>query len=127
LRPKRLKDNENVIETLTSRIVGRFHLHTIADPVTDEVIIEAGEYISPEMADKIEKAGIEKVTIRSVLTCETKVGVCAKCYGKNLATGRIVEKGDAVGIIAAQSIGEPGTQLTLRTFHVGWYRIGVQN
>jgi DNA-directed RNA polymerase subunit beta' len=114
-----LKDNENVIETLTSRIVGRFCLHTIADPVTDEVIIEAGEYISPEIADKIEAAGIEKVTIRSVLTCETKVGVCAKCYGKNLATGRIVEKGDAVGIIAAQSIGEPGTQLTLRTFHVG--------
>ncbi|MBK8371183.1 MAG: DNA-directed RNA polymerase subunit beta' [Saprospiraceae bacterium] len=114
-----LKDNENVIETLTSRIVGRFCLHTIADPITDEVIIGAGEYISPEIADKIEAAGIEKVTIRSVLTCETKVGVCTKCYGKNLATGRIVEKGDAVGIIAAQSIGEPGTQLTLRTFHVG--------
>lgn len=114
-----LKDNENVIETLTSRIVGRYSLHSIADPVTDELIMEAGEYISPELAEKIEKAGIEKVTIRSVLTCETKVGVCAKCYGKNLATGRIVEKGDAVGIIAAQSIGEPGTQLTLRTFHVG--------
>jgi DNA-directed RNA polymerase subunit beta' len=114
-----LKDNENVIETLTSRIIGRYSLHSISDPVTDELIMEAGEYISPEVADKIEKAGIEKVTIRSVLTCETKVGVCAKCYGKNLATGRIVEKGDAVGIIAAQSIGEPGTQLTLRTFHVG--------
>ncbi len=114
-----LKDNENVIETLTSRIIGRYSLHSISDPVTDELIMEAGEYISPEVADNIEKAGIEKVTIRSVLTCETKVGVCAKCYGKNLATGRIVEKGDAVGIIAAQSIGEPGTQLTLRTFHVG--------
>ena len=114
-----LKDNENVIETLASRIIGRFTLYAVVDPVTDEIILDAGEYISPELAEKIEKAGIESVTIRSVLTCETKVGVCAKCYGKNLATGRIVETGDAVGIIAAQSIGEPGTQLTLRTFHVG--------
>ncbi|MFZ1704584.1 MAG: DNA-directed RNA polymerase subunit beta' [Saprospiraceae bacterium] len=114
-----LKDNENVIETLSSRIIGRYCLHAILDPVTDEIIMGAGEYISPEKAEKIDQAGIEKVTIRSVLTCETKVGVCTKCYGKNLATGRIVDKGDAVGIIAAQSIGEPGTQLTLRTFHVG--------
>ena len=114
-----LKDNENVIETLTSRIVGRYSLYAITDPISDEIILGAGEYITPEIADSIEKAGIEKVTIRSVLTCETKVGVCAKCYGKNLATGRVVEMGDAVGIIAAQSIGEPGTQLTLRTFHVG--------
>ena len=114
-----LKDNENVIETLTSRIVGRYSLYAITDPITDEMIMDAGEYINPELAEKIEGAGIEKVTIRSVLTCETKVGVCAKCYGKNLATGRRVEQGDAVGIIAAQSIGEPGTQLTLRTFHVG--------
>lgn len=114
-----LKDNDNVIESLASRIVGRYCLHDIVDPNTDEVILGAGEYISPEIAEVIQKANIEMVTIRSVLTCETKVGVCTKCYGKNLATGRIVETGDAVGIIAAQSIGEPGTQLTLRTFHVG--------
>jgi DNA-directed RNA polymerase subunit beta' len=114
-----LKDNENVIETLGSRIVGRYSLYDVKDLVTDEIYVEAGEYISPEVAANIEKSGIEMVTIRSVLTCETKVGVCARCYGKNLATGRRVETGDAVGIIAAQSIGEPGTQLTLRTFHVG--------
>ncbi|HMR88719.1 MAG TPA: DNA-directed RNA polymerase subunit beta', partial [Saprospiraceae bacterium] len=114
-----LKDNENVIETLGSRIVGRYSLYDVKDLVTDEMYVEAGEYISPEVAANIEKSGIEMVTIRSVLTCETKVGVCARCYGKNLATGRRVETGDAVGIIAAQSIGEPGTQLTLRTFHVG--------
>ncbi len=114
-----LKDNENVIETLASRIVGRYTLYNIVDPVTDEIILETGEYISDEIAKKVEDIGIEAVTIRSVLTCETKNGVCAKCYGKNLASGRIAENGDAVGIIAAQSIGEPGTQLTLRTFHVG--------
>ncbi|MBK9734588.1 MAG: DNA-directed RNA polymerase subunit beta' [Saprospiraceae bacterium] len=114
-----LKDNENVIETLGSRIVGRYSLYDVKDLITDEVYVEAGEYISPEVAANIEQSGIEMVTIRSVLTCETKVGVCARCYGKNLATGRRVETGDAVGIIAAQSIGEPGTQLTLRTFHVG--------
>lgn len=114
-----LKDNENIIESLASRITGRYSLYDVLDPVTDKLIVEAGEYISPEVGAQIEEAGIEKVTIRSVLTCETKVGVCAKCYGKNLATGRRVETGDAVGIIAAQSIGEPGTQLTLRTFHVG--------
>jgi len=114
-----LKDNENVIETLGSRIVGRYSLYDVKDLITDEMLVEAGEYISPEVAASIENSGIEMVTIRSVLTCETKVGVCARCYGKNLATGRRVETGDAVGIIAAQSIGEPGTQLTLRTFHVG--------
>ncbi len=114
-----LKDNEKVIEALANRIVGRFTLHTIYHPVTDDVILEAGEYISPKMAEDIEESGIETVTIRSVLTCESKHGVCTKCYGKNLASGRITEIGDAVGIIAAQSIGEPGTQLTLRTFHVG--------
>ncbi len=114
-----LKDDEMVIESLASRIVGRYTLYDIIDPITDEMILEAGEYITPNIAESIEKAGIELVTIRSVLTCETKVGVCAKCYGRNLATGRKVERGDAVGIIAAQSIGEPGTQLTLRTFHVG--------
>ncbi|GLR19445.1 DNA-directed RNA polymerase subunit beta' [Portibacter lacus] len=114
-----LKENEKVIETLAARIIGRYTLYDVEDPVTDEVLLKAGEYISPEAAARIEDAGIEMVTIRSVLTCETKYGVCVKCYGKNLASGRIAEEGDAVGIIAAQSIGEPGTQLTLRTFHVG--------
>jgi len=114
-----LKDNEKIIETLANRIVGRYALHDIFHPDTDEVILPAGEYIDEYVAEAIEKAGIESVTIRSVLTCETKRGVCNKCYGKNLATGRIAEMGDAVGIISAQSIGEPGTQLTLRTFHTG--------
>ncbi len=114
-----LKDNENVIESLSSRIEGRYTLHDIYHPVSDELILEAGEHITAKMAAYIEEEGVETVTIRSVLTCETKRGVCAKCYGKNLATGRLGEWGDAVGIIAAQSIGEPGTQLTLRTFHVG--------
>ena len=114
-----LKENEKVIETLAARIIGRYTLHAILDPVTDEEILEPGGYISPAIAVIIEDAGIEMITIRSVLTCETKYGVCVKCYGKNLASGRIAEEGDAVGIIAAQSIGEPGTQLTLRTFHVG--------
>ncbi len=114
-----LKDNEKIIESLASRIQGRFTLHDITNPVDDELILPAGEFISESIAEKIEEMGIEKVTIRSVLTCESKRGVCTKCYGKNLATGRITEIGDAVGIISAQSIGEPGTQLTLRTFHVG--------
>ncbi len=114
-----LKDNENLIETMAVRIEGRYTLHNVVDPVSDAVLLEAGEYITHEGALEMEEAGIESVTIRSVLTCETKSGVCRKCYGKNLASGRIAEMGDAVGIIAAQSIGEPGTQLTLRTFHVG--------
>ena len=114
-----LKDNEKIIESLSSRIEGRYTLHDILHPVTDEVLLKSGEYISPKIARHIEEEGIEAVTIRSVLTCEADQGVCTKCYGKNLATGRIAEMGDAVGIIAAQSIGEPGTQLTLRTFHVG--------
>jgi len=114
-----LKDNEKVIENLASRIEGRYTLYDISLPGSDELLLEAGDYIDSRTALYIEKSGIESVTIRSVLTCETKKGVCAKCYGKNLATGRITEIGDAVGIIAAQSIGEPGTQLTLRTFHVG--------
>ena len=113
------KDNDKVIETLVSRIEGRYTLHDILHPVTDAVILKAGDYIDSRSARYIEEEGVEMVTIRSVLTCETKKGVCSKCYGKNLATGRIAEMGDAVGIIAAQSIGEPGTQLTLRTFHVG--------
>ncbi len=114
-----LKENDKVVENLSSRIAGRFALHDIIHPVTDEVIVAADEYISDKTAQYIEDEGIEEVTIRSVLTCDVKRGVCAKCYGKNLATGRLAEMGDAVGIIAAQSIGEPGTQLTLRTFHVG--------
>jgi DNA-directed RNA polymerase subunit beta' len=114
-----LKDNEKVIESLANRIQGRYSLFDIVNPVTDELIIGAGEYIAEQVAEKIEEIGIERVTIRSVLTCESRRGTCAKCYGKNLATGRIAEMGDAVGIISAQSIGEPGTQLTLRTFHVG--------
>ncbi len=114
-----LKDNEDIIEPLSDRIEGRTSLHNVYDPVTDALIISAGEEISPAIARQIEEAGIETVEIRSVLTCESKRGVCVKCYGKNLATGATAQKGDAVGIIAAQSIGEPGTQLTLRTFHVG--------
>ncbi len=114
-----LKDNDTVVQKLSARIEGRYSLHTVLDPVTDAVLVEAAEYITPAISVEIEEAGVEMVTIRSVLTCETKSGVCRKCYGKNLASGRIAETGDAVGIIAAQSIGEPGTQLTLRTFHVG--------
>jgi DNA-directed RNA polymerase subunit beta' len=114
-----LKDNEDIIESLGDRIMGRTSLHDVYDPQTDELIIKAGEEISPDVAKQIDDTGIESVEIRSVLTCESKRGVCVKCYGKNLATGYLAQKGDAVGIIAAQSIGEPGTQLTLRTFHVG--------
>ena len=114
-----LKDNEKIIQSLAKRIVGRYTLYNLYNPETDELILEADQYISEKVANRVEEAGIEMVTIRSVLTCEVKRGVCRRCYGKNLATGRIAENGDAVGIIAAQSIGEPGTQLTLRTFHVG--------
>ena len=114
-----LKDNEDIIEPLSDRIEGRTSLHDVYDPVSDKLIVAAGSEITPDLAKKIEDAGVETVEIRSVLTCESKRGVCVKCYGKNLASGNIAQKGDAVGIIAAQSIGEPGTQLTLRTFHVG--------
>ena len=114
-----LKDNEDIIEPLSDRIAGRTSLHDVYDPVSDQLIVSATEEITTDIARKIEEAGIETVEIRSVLTCESKRGVCVKCYGKNLASGNIAQKGDAVGIIAAQSIGEPGTQLTLRTFHVG--------
>lgn len=114
-----LKDNEDIIEPLSDRIEGRTSLHDVYDPQNDELIIHAGEEITSELAKKIEESGVEIVEIRSVLTCESKRGCCVKCYGKNLATGNITQRGDAVGIIAAQSIGEPGTQLTLRTFHVG--------
>jgi DNA-directed RNA polymerase subunit beta' len=114
-----LKDNEDVIEPLSDRIAGRTSLHDVYDPISDVQIVTAGDEITADIARKIEDAGIEFVEIRSVLTCESKRGVCVKCYGKNLASGNLAQKGDAVGIIAAQSIGEPGTQLTLRTFHVG--------
>jgi DNA-directed RNA polymerase subunit beta' len=114
-----LKDNEDIIEPLSDRIAGRTSLHNVYNPLNDDLIIAAGDEITADIARKIEDAGIESVEIRSVLTCESKRGCCVKCYGKNLATGYLAQKGDAVGIIAAQSIGEPGTQLTLRTFHVG--------
>ncbi|HXR80933.1 MAG TPA: hypothetical protein VN763_08450, partial [Saprospiraceae bacterium] len=114
-----LKDNEDVIEPLSDRIEGRTSLHDVYDPQNDELIIHAGEEVTTEIAKRIEESGIESVEIRSVLTCESRRGCCVKCYCKNLATGNLAQKGDAVGIIAAQSIGEPGTQLTLRTFHVG--------
>ncbi|SHH76498.1 DNA-directed RNA polymerase subunit beta' [Caloranaerobacter azorensis DSM 13643] len=113
------KDGNEVIEELWDRIVGRFAVEDIIHPETNEIIVKAGELIDENMADKIIKAGIEKVKVRSVLTCKTRHGVCAKCYGRNLATGELVNVGEAVGIIAAQSIGEPGTQLTMRTFHTG--------
>ncbi len=114
-----LKDNEDIIEPLSDRLAGRTSLHDVYDPVSDQLIVAGGDEITTELAKRIEDAGIETVEIRSVLTCESKRGVCVKCYGKNLASGAIAQNGDAVGIIAAQSIGEPGTQLTLRTFHVG--------
>ncbi len=114
-----LKDNEDIIEPLSDRIEGRTALYDVIDPITEEVLVAAGEEISTDAAKKIEDTGIDTVEIRSVLTCESKRGVCVKCYGRNLASGALAQRGDAVGIIAAQSIGEPGTQLTLRTFHVG--------
>ena len=114
-----VKKNDDVVATLGERIVGRVSVHDVIDPTSGEVIVKAGEEITDAAADIINDSAIESVEIRSVLTCEAKHGVCAKCYGRNLATHRMVQKGEAVGVIAAQSIGEPGTQLTLRTFHVG--------
>ncbi len=114
-----LKNNEETVETLYDRILGRNTLHDIFHPTTGDLIVKAGGELTEEICELIEESPIEAVEIRSVLTCESKVGVCAKCYGRNLATGRMVQKGEAVGVVAAQSIGEPGTQLTLRTFHVG--------
>ncbi|GAP43199.1 DNA-directed RNA polymerase, beta' subunit, predominant form [Lentimicrobium saccharophilum] len=114
-----LKKNEEIVETLYDRILGRVTLHDIYHPQTGELIVEAGEELTEDICRIIEDSPIEAVEIRSVLTCESKQGVCAKCYGRNLASGKMVQKGEAVGVIAAQSIGEPGTQLTLRTFHVG--------
>ncbi len=114
-----IKKGEEVVETLYERILGRTTVHDIYHPLTGELIMASGEEITEEIGMKIEESPVEHVEIRSVLTCESKRGVCAKCYGRNLSTGRMVQKGEAVGVIAAQSIGEPGTQLTLRTFHVG--------
>jgi len=116
---KALKKNEEIVETLYDRILGRVALHDVYHPLTNELIIDAGHEIDEAIARIIEESPIENVEIRSVLTCESKRGVCALCYGRNLASGRLVQKGEAVGVIAAQSIGEPGTQLTLRTFHQG--------
>ena len=114
-----LKNNDETIATLYERILGRVSVHDIVHPTTGELLVAGGEEITEAIAQKIEDSPIESVEIRSVLTCESKKGVCAKCYGRNLATSRMVQKGEAVGVIAAQSIGEPGTQLTLRTFHAG--------
>ncbi len=114
-----IKNNDEVVASLGERILGRVSVHDIIDPQSGEIIVHAGEEINDAAADRIDASPIESVEIRSVLTCESKRGVCAKCYGRNLANSRMVQKGEAVGVIAAQSIGEPGTQLTLRTFHVG--------
>ena len=114
-----LKDNEDVVESLFERILGRTGLHDIYHPITNELIAEAGSELTEEIATKIDESPIETVEIRSALTCEARSGICEKCYGRNLASGRMVQKGESVGVIAAQSIGEPGTQLTLRTFHLG--------
>ena len=114
-----LKSGDEVISSLSERILGRVSVHDVVNPKTGEIIVEAGEEITESIAEAIEASDIESVEIRSVLTCESKKGVCMKCYGRNLATRRMVQKGEAVGVIAAQAIGEPGTQLTLRTFHAG--------
>ncbi|MDX9773408.1 MAG: DNA-directed RNA polymerase subunit beta' [Bacteroidales bacterium] len=114
-----IKNNEEIVESLYDRILGRTTVHDIYNPLTGELIVSAGDEITEEVANHIDQSPIEQVEIRSVLTCESKKGVCTRCYGRNLATGRMVQIGEAVGVIAAQSIGEPGTQLTLRTFHVG--------
>ncbi len=114
-----IKNNEETVASLYERILGRVSVHDIQHPLSGEIICNSGEEITEDMAKAIQNSPIERVEIRSVLTCESKKGVCARCYGRNLSTGKMVQKGEAVGVIAAQSIGEPGTQLTLRTFHVG--------
>ena len=114
-----LKKNEEVVETLAERIVGRTSLHDVYDPLTEELLVASGDHISNEVAKKIDASPIDSVEVRSALTCEARKGICATCYGRNLATNKMVQMGEAVGVVAAQSIGEPGTQLTLRTFHVG--------
>jgi DNA-directed RNA polymerase subunit beta' len=120
-----LKKNEEIVETLGERILGRVALQNVVNPLDNEVLVEAGDQITEAIVKKIEASPIEKVEVRSPLTCEATKGICAKCYGRNLATGKMTQKGEAVGVIAAQSIGEPGTQLTLRTFHVGGVAGGI--
>jgi DNA-directed RNA polymerase subunit beta' len=119
LEMRSIKDGEEIVESLKDRIVGRFTIERVKHPITNEVIIDVNQEINDEIAAYIEEAGVESVRIRTVLTCESKHGVCVKCYGRNLAKNKTVEIGEAVGIIAAQSIGQPGTQLTMRTFHIG--------
>ena len=114
-----LKKNDEVVESLGERVLGRVSLHDVFDPLTEEQLVSAGEEITEAIVKRIDASPIEKLEVRSPLTCEAKHGICAKCYGRNLSTGKMVQKGEAVGVVAAQSIGEPGTQLTLRTFHVG--------
>ncbi|MHA7865718.1 DNA-directed RNA polymerase subunit beta' [Flagellimonas marinaquae] len=114
-----LKKNEEIVETLGERILGRVALHDVYNPLTEELILRAGQEINEVDVKRVEAAPIEKIEVRSPLTCEAPQGICAKCYGRNLATNKMVQRGEAVGVVAAQSIGEPGTQLTLRTFHVG--------
>jgi DNA-directed RNA polymerase subunit beta' len=114
-----LKKNEEIVETLGERILGRVVLHDVFNPLTEELILHAGQQIMEADVKKIQASPIERVEVRSALTCEAQKGICGKCYGRNLATNKMVQRGEAVGVVAAQSIGEPGTQLTLRTFHVG--------
>ena len=116
---KSLKKNEEIVETLAERILGRVSLHDVYNPLTEELLLSAGQEIKEQDAARIEASPVEKVEVRSALTCEAPKGICAQCYGRNLATNKMVQRGEAVGVVAAQSIGEPGTQLTLRTFHVG--------
>jgi DNA-directed RNA polymerase subunit beta' len=119
LQATAIKNNEEVVETLYERILGRTTVHDVYHPSSGRTYFPAGEELTEEITSRIADSPLEQVEIRSVLTCESKKGVCAKCYGRSLATGKMVQIGEAVGVIAAQSIGEPGTQLTLRTFHVG--------
>ena len=114
-----LKKNDEVVEKLEDRIVGRTALNDVYNPFTEELLVASGAHISEAIAKRIEDSPVETIEVRSPLTCEAKKGICSKCYGRNLATGKMVQRGEAVGVVAAQSIGEPGTQLTLRTFHVG--------
>src|SRR5258705_10566940 len=119
IEARAIVESGEVIEPLRDRIIGRTTLERITDPFTGETIVDVNEIMNEETSSAIQDAGIEKVKIRSVLTCTARRGVCAKCYGRDLATGKVVELGQAGGVIAAQSIGEPGTQLTMRTFHIG--------